>query len=217
MKQTIISLVCIACILFTSAAFAAEVPASAPTVVLGTSELKPSACPLPEGATNIIRLPFEEFETIDLSCPSGSSIKITCAHFGRPDLTLECASHPLLAASCAEWGLKDGPCVANPDELLQRTQDACDGKSACSFQGNYKVAGHPSTNCDYNPISDDIAICFWLGEVCPHQAKNAVVSYECVGGAAATKVADAAGSGAAVPSVAVAAMFFAAVGGLLVV
>jgi len=124
-------------------------------------------------------------------------------------LTLECAAHPLLAASCAEWGLKDGPCVANPDELLQRTQDACDGKSACSFQGNYKVSGHPSTNCDYNPISRDVATCFWLAEVCPHQAKNSVVSYKCVGGAA--------GGGAAVRVVAVTTMFFAAVAGLIVV
>lgn len=208
MMHTIFVLACIA-VLFTTSTFAMEAPAPAPTVVLGTSELKPSACPVPEGATKVTRLPFEEFETIDLSCPSGSSIKITCAHFGRPDLTLECAAHPLLTSACAEWGLKDGPCVANPEELLQRTQVACDGKSACSFQGNYKVAGHPSTNCDYNPTNGDVATCFWIGEVCPHQVKNSVLSYECIGGADAAS--------GAVRGVAVATMVFAAVGGLMLV
>jgi len=99
---------------------------------------------------------------------------ITCSHYGRADLTLECTAHPLITASCDEWGLKDGPCVANPEELLRKTQKACDGKSSCSFQANYKVTGHPLTNCDYNPTSGDVAACFWLGEVCPHQVKNAV-------------------------------------------
>jgi hypothetical protein len=173
MKHSFIPHVCIA-ILVTSSAFP-----TATAVVLGTTELIPSGCPS-QGASDIFRNDYEEFEMINLSCPTGSVLYITCSHYGRADLTLECTSHPLITASCDEWGLKDGPCVANPEELLRKTQKACDGKSSCSFQANYKVTGHPLTNCDYNPTSGDVAACFWLGEVCPHQVKNAVVSYECV-------------------------------------
>ena len=74
------------------------------------------------------------------------------------------------------------------------------------------MAGHPSTNCDYNPTSSDVATCFWIGEVCPHQVKNAVVSYECVegGGAGAT------GGGVAVHAV-VTMIFTAIIGGLMMV